>query len=207
MGTGGTGYGLAYPTAINPHQFYGPSPWDAPHRVSLTFSYTVPDRTSSGALVNQLSSGWGVSGTGIYQSGYPMTVWTTAPFTAGGDYNADGDNLDYPNVTNYNMRRSLDDYLTNGVFTAGQFTAPAPGTEGNERPQQFRQPTFHETDLAVHKNTKLTSHLNLQVRFEFYNIFNNKNLFLQNDLSSGGFGKAISQQLPRWFQLGARLSF
>ncbi len=207
MGTGGTGYGLAYPTAIDPHQFYGPSPWDAPHRVSLTFSYTVPDRTSSGALVNQLASGWGVSGTGIYQSGYPMTVWTTAPFTAGGDYNADGDNLDYPNVTNYNMRRSFDDYLTNGVFTAGQFTAPAPGTEGNERPQQFRQPTFHETDLAVHKNTKLTSHLNLQVRFEFYNIFNNKNLFLQNDLSSGGFGKAISQQLPRWFQLGARLSF
>jgi len=31
-----------------------------------------------------------VSGFGIYQSGYPMTVWTTAPFAAGGDYNADG---------------------------------------------------------------------------------------------------------------------
>jgi hypothetical protein len=207
MGTGGTGGGLAYPTSIDPHQYYGPSPWDAPHRLSLTFNYTVPDRTSSGALLNQLASGWGVSGIGIYQSGYPLTVWTTAPFTAGGDYNADGDNLDYPNVTNYNMRRSFDDYMKNGVFTAGQFTAPAPGTEGNERPQQFRQPNFAETDLSIYKNTKLLTGVSLQIRLEFYNIFNNKNLYLENDLSSGGFGKAISQQLPRWWQIGARLTF
>ena len=110
--------------------------------------------TSSSGLVNRLASGWGVSGIGIYQSGYPMTVWTTAPFTAGGDYNADGDNLDYPNVTSYDMRRSQDDYLTNGVFTPGQFTTPAPGTEGNERPQQFRQPNFAETDLSVYKSTQ-----------------------------------------------------
>jgi hypothetical protein len=207
MGTGGTGYGIGYPSPIDPHRFYGPSPWDAPHRLSLTFNYAAPDRTSSGKLLNMLASGWGVSGIGIYQSGYPMTVWTTAPFTAGGDYNADGDNLDYPNVANYDMRRSLDDYLTNGVFAANQFSAPAPGTEGNQRPQQFRQPNFAETDIAVHKNTRVTDRIAFQVRFEFYNIFNNKNLFLENDLASSGFGKAISQQLPRWWQIGARLTF
>jgi hypothetical protein len=206
MGTGGTGYGLAYPSPIDPHRFYGSSPWDVPHRLSLTFSYIVPDRTSSGDLVNRLASGWGVSGIGIYQSGYPMTVWTTAPFTAGGDYNADGDNLDYPNVTSYDMRRSLDDYL-NGVFSPGQFTAPAPGTEGNEQPQQFRQPNFAETDISVYKNTRITKEVNVQIRFEFYNIFNNKNLYLENDLAAGAFGKAISQQLPFWWQIGARLTF
>ncbi len=178
-----------------------------PHRLSLTFNYTVPDVTSSNGFVNRLASGWGVSGIGIYQSGYPMTVLTTAPFTAGGDYNADGDNLDYPNVTSYDMRRSQEDYLTNGVFTPGQFTTPALGTEGDERPQQFRQPNFAETDLSVYKGTRLTSQVNFQLRFEFYNIFNNKNLYLENDLASGGFGKAISQQLPFWWQIGARLSF
>ena len=45
------------------------------------------------------------------------------------------------------------------------------------------------------------------LRLEFYNIFNNKNLYLENDRASGGFGKAVSQQLPRWWQIGARLSF
>ena len=196
-----------YPTAINPHQFYGPSPWDAPHRLSLTANYTFPEYTTGGAVMNQLASGWGVSAIGIYQSGYPLTVITDAPFTAGGDYNADGDNYDFPDVTNYDMRRSQEDYLTNGVFTPGQFTAPVPGTTGNQKPGQFRQPNFAQTDLAFYKRTRFVERLNLELRLEFYNLFNNKNLYLSNNLASPGFGKAISQQLPRWWQVGAKLSF
>ena len=193
----------AYPTAVNPHQFYGPSPWDVPHRISVTANYQLPD----GRTLKPLTSGWGVSTITIYQSGYPMTVFTSAPFSAGGDYNADGDNLDYPNVSDYSMRRSIDDYLGNGAFTAGQFTAPAPGTLGNEKTGQFRQPEFAQTDFAFFKNTKLAKGMAVQVRFEFYNIFNRRNLYLSSDLSSPGFGKAISQQLPRWWQFGARFTF
>ena len=33
------------------------------------------------------------------------------------------------------------------------------------------------------------------------------NLFLGSDLSAGGFGKAISQQLPRWWQIGVKATF
>jgi len=195
-----------YPTAINPHQFYGPSPWDVPHRFSATVSYEIPGMNDGHGAAGILTSGWGVSVIDIQQSGYPMTVLTSAPFTAGGDYNADGDNLDYPNVTSYDMNRSHSAYL-NGVFSPGQFTAPTPGTNGNEKPQQFRQPGFSEVDMAFFKNTRLTTRLNFQIRFEFYNLFNYDNLYLGNDLSSGGFGKAISQQLPRWWQFGAKLTF
>jgi hypothetical protein len=196
-----------YPTAINPHQFYGPSPWDVPHRLSLTFNYTFPTYTTGGTVMNRLASGWGASAIGIYQSGYPLTVFTDASFTGGGDYNADGDNYDFPNVTSYDMRRSLDDYLTNGAFTPGQFTAPTLGTNGNQRPGQFRQPNFSETDVAFYKRTPLTDRFNVELRLEFYNLFNNKNLYLENNLASPGFGKARSQQLPRWWQFGAKLTF
>ena len=75
--------------------------------------------------------------------------------------NADGDNLDYPDVS----------------------------------------------DVASFKKTALGKGVDVQVRFEFYNIFNRPNLYLSNDLSSPGFGKAISRQLPRWWQFGARLTF
>jgi tetratricopeptide (TPR) repeat protein len=189
---------------ISPN-YYGPSPWDVPHRLSMTVNYMLPSAGTGNAL-RQLTSGWGVGAISIYQSGYPMTVWTTAPFSAGGDCNADGDNLDYPNVASYDMRTSLNDYLNN-VFSPGQFTAPPPGSEGNQRTQQFRQPSFAETDVSLYKNTKLTGHVNFLLRFEFYNLFNRKNLYLENDLTSAGFGKAISQQLPRWWQIGARLTF
>jgi hypothetical protein len=195
-----------YPTAINPHQFYGPSPWDVPNRLSATMTYEIPGLHEGRGAVGVLTAGWGVSVVDIQQSGYPMTVITTAPFTAGGDYNADGDNLDYPNVVSYDMNRSHSAYL-NGVFSPGQFTAPTPGTNGNEKPQQFRQPGFSQVDLAAFKNTRLNGRLNFQIRFEFFNLFNYDNLYLGNDLSSGGFGKAVSQQLPRWWQIGAKLTF
>ena len=104
------------------------------------------------------------------------------------------------------MRRSLNDSLK-GVFAAGQFSAPPPGSEGNQRTQQFRQPSFAETDVSLYKNTKLTGRVNFLLRLEFYNLFDRENMYLENDLAPAGFGKAISQQLPRWWQIGARLTF
>jgi hypothetical protein len=195
-----------YPTAINPHQFYGPSPWDVPNRFSATLTYLLPSFGEGHGVKSIVTDGWGVSVVDVQQSGYPMTVLTRAAFTAGGDYNADGDNLDYPNVTSYDMNRSHEAYL-NGVFSPGQFTAPAPGTNGNEKAQQFRQPGFSEVDFAAFKNTRIAGRFNFQIRFEFFNLFNYDNLYLGNDLSTGGFGKAISQQLPRWWQFGVKLTF
>jgi hypothetical protein len=186
-----------YPTSINPHQFYGPSPWDVPNRFSLSFNYELPGS-------KRLTGGWGVSGTSIYQSGYPFTVFTGASYTGGGDYNADGDNLDYPNVAHYGQG---DNFLT-GIFTPGQFTAPAPGTNGNETANQFRNPNFVQTDMTIYKNTRLAKGVNLQLRFEFYNLFNHPNFInVVNDLSAGNFGQVSGQTLPRWWQVGAKIEF
>jgi hypothetical protein len=188
-----------YPTSINPHQFYGPSPWDVPNRFSFSFNYEIPG-------ASRLTGGWGLSGTSIYQSGSPFTVFTGASFTGGGDYNADGDNLDYPNVSNYSQGTG-DAFLT-GVFTPGQFTAPTPGTNGNEEVNQFRNPHFVQTDLTIYKNTRITKNVNFQLRFEFYNLFNHPNFInVVNDLTAGNFGTVSGQTLPRWWQVGAKIEF
>jgi hypothetical protein len=244
----------AYPTEANPSQYYGPSPWDAPNRFSLTLNYQLPALNHGEGFTGHLTGGWGISGTSIFQSGYPSMVWTTASFegicassatkcpsagnpwiayapapagslfsTSSGDFNADGDTggvagvgLDYPDVTNYNQGTSKSAFL-NGAFAAGQFTPPAFGTEGNEKPNQFRSPNFAETDVNFYKNTKLTERFTFQVRFEFFNIFNRVNLTgfdtnladtsAVNGVPTGTFGKATQQQLPRNWQLGARLTF
>jgi hypothetical protein len=157
--------------------------------------------------VRYASSGWGVSGTSIYQTGYPFVVFTSASYTGGGDYNADGDNLDYPNVTSYHQATSRDAYIT-GVFAPGQFTTPAPGTEGNEKSNAFRGAPFISTDFTIYKNNRLTERLNFQFRFEFYNLFNHPNFQnIQGDLSQGNFGMVTAQTLPRWWQIGGKLSF
>ena len=150
--------------------------------------------------------GWGVSGTSIYQSGSPFTVFNRASFTGGGDYNADGDNLDYPNVADYSQGTG-DAFLT-GIFTPGQFTTPTPGTNGNEKVGQFRNPHFVQTDLTIYKNTHIAKGVNIQLRFEFYNLFNHPNFInVVNNLSAGNFGKVSGQTLPRWWQVGVKIWF
>jgi hypothetical protein len=210
-----------YPTALDPAQYYGPSPWDVPNRFSLTFNYTLRGLSNGQGLVGHLTGGWGISGTSIYQSGYPFTVVNTAPFDpltnaqgkfigyapGSGDYNADGDDYDFPDVTTYSQGRSRAAYL-NGIFSPGQFTLPSFGAEGNEKSNLFREPNFAETDASVYKDNRIGERLTLQLRFEFYNIFNHPNLTnVDANPVDATFGKALSQQLPRWWQVGAKLVF
>jgi hypothetical protein len=221
-----------YPAENSPKQYYGPSPWDVPNRFSLTFNYEIPGVNNGSGAIRRLTNGWGVSGTSIYQTGYPAMVSTNAPFlgvcasgklspcspadpaisyqASSGDYNADGDNNDYPDVHNYHQGNSKSAFL-NGVFTAGQFSVPSTfGTQGNETANSFRQPNFIETDLNAYKITHITERIDFQVRFEFFNIFNRVNLAgFDTNLPDVGstFGKATAQQLPRNWQIGGRLTF
>jgi Carboxypeptidase regulatory-like domain len=210
-----------YPTALDPNQFYGPSPWDVPNRFSATFNYEQPGLNGGQGFVGHLTGGWGLSGTSIYQTGYPFTVYTSAaynganyvvganaPTTNTGDYLANGDNYSYPDVTTYQQGSSRNAYTTTGVFSTGQFTVPIAGTNGNEKPGQFRNPPFIQTDLTLYKNNRITERLNFQIRFEFFNLFNHPNFqSLQGDLSQSNFGLATAQTLPRWWQIGGKLYF
>jgi hypothetical protein len=211
----------AYPTSVDPHQYYGPSPWDAPNRFSLSFNYELPGLRNGAGFVGHLTGGWGLSGTSIYQTGYPFTVYTSAvynglAYVAGadahtavtGDYNADGDDMDFPNVTTYAQGTSRSAYTAAGIFSAGQFTVPTPGNEGNERYNAFRNPPFIQSDVTAYKNTHITERLNFQLRFEFYNLFNHPNFYNTNgNLTAGNFGEYGSQTLPRWWQIGGKLTF
>ena len=210
-----------YPTFLNISQYYGPSPWDAPNRVSLLWNYDLPGVNSGHGFLGHVLSGWSISGTAILQSGNPFTVYTNAPFQpifgptgrivglqpGSGDYNADGFNLDYPNVADYAMQTSRQAYL-NGVFSPSQFTQPALGQEGDEKISRFRNPGFNEWDAALLKDTKLYERLDFQLRFEVYNLFNRVNLQgVDSNLPDGTFGRVTSQYNPRNLQVGAKITF
>ncbi|MGH9771218.1 MAG: TonB-dependent receptor, partial [Candidatus Acidiferrales bacterium] len=210
-----------YPAETDPHVYFGPSIWDAPNRFSLTWNFTLPGLNQGHGFLGRVTGGWSISGTSILQTGYPFMVHTTAPFSptvgadgtftgyapGSGDYNADGDNSDFPDVTSYTEQMTRQAFLS-GVFTPGQFKQPAFGTEGNEKPYQFRSPRFIETDAALLKDTNITERVHLELRFEFYNIFNHPNLqAIDANLPDATFGRSTGQDLPRWIQFGADLRF
>lgn len=210
-----------YPSYINVHQWYGPSIWNAPNRFSLTWYYNLPDVEGNQGLLGHVASGWALSGTIAAQSGYPVDVYTNAPFEpitnasgqyigyapGSGDYNADGDNYDYPDAASYAQGNSRHAFL-NGIFSSGQFTQPAFGQEGNEKFDRFVGPNFEEWDSALLKSTKIFEGLNFQFRFEVFNTFNRPNLInVDTNLPDGTFGKATAQDTPRFIQIGGNLTF
>ena len=228
----------AYPDPLNPKQFYGPSLQDAPNRFSLSFNYELRGLNGGKGAVGLVTGGWGISGTSIFQSGYPFTADNNASYQpicadtsptaapcpsaanhavgyapGSGDYNADGVNsinnfgLDYPDVGSYNQKNTRSAFL-NGVFAPGQFAAPAFGSEGNEKPGQFRGPNFAETDINFYKNTRITERVNFQFRFEVFNLFNRANLSnMDTHLLDGNFGRATAARIPRYWQIGGKISF
>src|SRR5262249_52142739 len=137
--------GLAYPTPTNPAQYYAPSTFDVPNRFSLSFNYSLRGLNDGKGAVGYLTSGWGASGTTIFQSGYPLmarnlnsynpicadTSATAAPCPSqanpavgyapgSGDYNADGNNRDYPDAVSYRQLTDNKAWLT-GAIPASDF--------------------------------------------------------------------------------------
>jgi hypothetical protein len=210
-----------YPTYTNPHQYYSPSNWDAPNRFSLAWNYEIPGYNNGKGFLGRVATGWQLSGTTILQSGNPITVSNNAPFSplknasgqfigyapGSGDYNADGDNYDFPDVTSYSYKHSRQDYLK-GIFTAGNFALPAFGNEGNEKANQFRAPGFQQWDAALLKNTPISETVAFQLRFEFFNVMNHPNLInVDVNQPDSLFGQATGQNVPRFIQIGGNLTF
>ena len=65
---------LAYPDPFNPRAYYAPSIFDVPNRFSLSWNYSLRGLNKGSGAVRRITGGWGLSGTTIFQSGYPFTA-------------------------------------------------------------------------------------------------------------------------------------
>jgi hypothetical protein len=229
--------GLDYPNSagLNPQQYYGPSIFDVPNRFSLSFNYQLKGLNGGRGTTGYLTGGWGISGTSIFQSGYPLTGGNTNGFLAvcqsgalsnvagcsasdpavayqtgiggSGDYNGDGDNLAYPDATSYSQPHSNGAWLTGGIPKA-DLAVPAFGLEGNEKANAFRGPNFYETNINFYKDNRITERVNFQIRFDVFNIFNRANYAaVDTNFPDGNFGFATSSHEPRFWQIGGKISF
>ncbi|HCC58412.1 MAG TPA: hypothetical protein DEQ47_14370, partial [Solibacterales bacterium] len=158
--------------------------------------------------------------------GNPITIFNGHPFDPlldangkviglkpdSGDYNADGVNFDFPNKPSTALPSSFSrQQYINGIAPATVFGQPAPGTEGNLKRAAYRNPGFINVDASLIKNNRFEmfhDNIDLQLRFEFFNVLNRVNLQgIHRDLSDPLFGRSTSTFDPRILQLGARLVF
>lgn len=208
----------------------GRADFDIHQQFSADGIWIIPSHFDSPVLKNVLGN-WQIGGVWLLQTGLPFTVYTSAPFTpvfdesgnvvgnTGGDYNADGNNYDVPNVPTFGRHLSgkhKKDFL-NGIFgppatAAAQFPAPALGVEGNLGRNTYDEPGYNNVDLNVSKFFTAPWFLGEKIKFEakgeILNLFNRANLeFVSSNMTSGNFGQATNSEPARTITFHVRASF
>src|SRR5262249_37697132 len=159
-----------------------------------------------------VSSGWSVSGLLGLASGQPFNV----NYLFEGDFNGSGEGFGRPDLVGnpFAATREPDRFLNLTAFhipcVDDGTGACLPGTQhfGNLGRNAFVGPHYVDFDFSLAKDTKLTERLKMQLRVNFFNLFNHPNLanplwptfqvdFLQNGFLldplgvSTGFGKGF----------------
>jgi hypothetical protein len=150
------------------------------------------------------------------QSGLPFNVYNSSA-----DYNGDGKNIDRPdfavkgnpNLVAFNHNTSPADpgYLRTQYFVAPVVDPNINGgywRDGNLGRNALSGPGYLNTDFTLTKIFRIKEHSNLQLQFNFFNIFNRTNFALPDgNMSSPSFGLCTATYGPRVGQFAARIDF
>jgi len=195
----------------------GNSEFDVTHRLVANYSWQIPvghghkhlQNGAAGAMVG----GWTVSGISTFSSGLPLDIF--APIDAAHT------GLDArPNLnTGVTVPASSDPRTQTGPSIA-LFSVPPPcacyGVGGNLGRNHFRGPGINNSDAVLDKQVGIRDRVKLDMRFEFYNLFNRVQFNQPDNLLADAtvFGHSTSEYVrpdfttgARQIQLGMKLSF
>jgi hypothetical protein len=161
--------------SFNPAGEFASSNFDVRQRVQWFWSYNLPNRGS----MKWLSNGWSVDGILNFATGQPYTV----SYLFENDYNGSGEWFGRPDIIG-------NPYVGTGganLLNLSAFAAPClvdnsgnciPGTQhpGSEGRNAFNAPNYTDFDFSLTKTSHLTERLSMQLRADFFNIFNHPNL-------------------------------
>ncbi|HYP53976.1 MAG TPA: TonB-dependent receptor, partial [Pyrinomonadaceae bacterium] len=158
------------------------SNFDVRHRFTLSYAYDLPFGrgrafAGGGGLLSTLLTGWQTFGIVTLQTGRPFTVALLREFdNSGTGFSALGfGSNDRPNLVGDPDAgpRTPEQWLNPAAFAL-----PAPGTFGNAGRNVAEGPGYQSVNASLVKNTDLGERYNLQLRAEFFNLFNHPNFNL-----------------------------
>ncbi len=180
----------------------GRSNFDVAHRFVLSYGYDLPI-----AKGNRLLGGWQTFGVMSFQTGQPFTVALNQDLDNSntGRASLGFGNNDRPNVV---RNPELSNPTPARWFDTSAFVIPARGNFGNAGRNILDGPGLANVNFSVVKNTAFSERFTMQLRAEFFNLFNRDNFNLPDAfVGSPTFGQVTSAQSPRRVQLALKFLF
>jgi len=215
----------AAPNPFNLESNYADSGYDARQRLVFSYSYEVPSvrhYQSFHAVPSRLTDGWRLAGVTTFQTGFPIDVFDSSddsltcfaavafygcpdrPNVVGPVQRADPRTSTYTNNNPAGTGAPADHYY----FNPNSFATETLGVLGNAGRNLFHGPGFNNWTLGLYKDTHITESTRIELRFEFFNIFNHTQF--RNpvaDVNDPNFGRVLQARDPRVVQLAAKFIF
>ncbi len=201
--------------SLNPAGDRGNSSFDIRRRFTWNFTYQFP---KMGGALSKLKDGWGFDGVVNLQDGQPWHL----NYEFQGDYSGAGEGFDRPDVIGPQVYSSNPaQYLSLSSFAApctwgnpqgndgtADETNCVPGTRhfGSLGRNSLKGPSFKEFNFSIFKDTRLAEHVTMQLRAEFFNLFNHPNFsnpLLPNFIGNIGSPDAATGQHSGFYSLTA----
>jgi outer membrane receptor protein involved in Fe transport len=188
----------------------GRSMFDARHRFVASYEWSLPFWRQPQNWYQHVLGNWQVNGITTFMSGTPFTVYDSQDVSLqGGAPEISGFSSNRPDlVGNPNSGpRTPQEWFNISAFQRLNPTTQA-GQFGNEGRNVVQGPGYQQWDFSLFRNISITESKSLQLRGEFFNIFNHPNFRLpDNDISSPNFGQ-IQDALPgRLVQVALKFLF
>jgi hypothetical protein len=181
---------------------YSNSDYDVRHNVTANYVWELPFKSSSKAM-NMLESGWTLSQTFFYHTGYPYTAFDGGAPSDGIVGNGSSANF----LATFNGGPTSPGCSTPSTpcLSASQFNSPGGETNFGNIPRNFfRGASYFNSDFSVLKNFPITERINFGIGATGYNIFNHASFSNPTpDISSGQFGTIQSTVVPPTSPYGA----
>lgn len=182
---------------------------DTPHRLVISHLWELPfgkgRRWLNGGLASGVLGGWQFSGMTVLQAGRPILI--SAPDNTGllefAYTNGRADRLRSGVIDNPSKTQWFD---TGAFRPAAPFTVP---TDSLSQPD-LRTPWRNAVNWSILKNNRIGERVNIQIRGEFYNAFNQPQFDVRGastDVTNAQFGQITEGGGERNVQLGVRVIF
>jgi hypothetical protein len=179
--------------SFNPHAERASSNFDVRQHLQWYFGYQLPKF----APAKWITNGWAVDGNFNFASGQPYT----ASYLYEGDYNGSGEYFGRPDIIGNPHAGTHGLNILNLSALAAPCTLDGSGNctnshAGTEGRNAFNATDYTNFDFSLVKNNKITERLNMEIRADFFNLFNHANFTnpLLPSFSADVFGNAAANK-------------
>jgi Carboxypeptidase regulatory-like domain len=188
------------------------SAFDMRHNFVATYEANLPF-DSLFRRNNRFTTGWSLSGTTRFSTGFPVTLFDDSDNSLLGTLGNGVNNylLDTPQYNDAPVDINTNPRNGRPEFNTSAFSPEVLGQLGNAARRFFYGPGFSNLDLTLIKVLPMTESKSFELRLEGFNVFNHAQFYgaasVDGEVNDPHFGEVVSAAPPRLVQLAAKFIF